>query len=73
MWESKQQSLLMNRRGGYNPVIYLMSPSLEAFQPHHSAHLSRIMSLKSTPQLKFHQHFSTQILPSQALGFVLNL
>ena len=73
MWESKQQYLLMDRRGGYNPVIDLMSPSPVAFQPHHNAHFSSSMSLKSTPQLKFHQHFSTQILPFQALEFVLNL
>ena len=73
MWESKQQYLLMDRRGGYNPVIDLMSPSLAESQPHHNAHLSSSMSLKSTPQLKFHQHLSTQILPYQALGYVLNL
>ena len=40
MWESKQQYLLMDRRGGYNPVIDLVSPSLAASQPHHNAHLS---------------------------------
>ena len=73
MWESKLQSLLMDRRGGYNPVIDLVSPSIAASQPHHNSHLSSSMSLKSIPQLKFHQHFSTQILPSQTLGSVLNL
>ena len=73
MWERKQQYLLMDRRGGYNPVIDLMSPSPAASQPHHNAHLSSSMLHKSTPQLKFHQHFSTKILPSQALGSVLNL
>ena len=73
MWESKQQYLLMDRGGGYNPVIDLMSPSPAASQLHHNAHLSSNMSLKSIPKLKFHQHFSTQIFPSQALGFVLNL
>ena len=54
MWESKQQYLLMDRRGGYNPMIDLVSPSLAASQPHHNAHLSNNMSLKSTPQLKLH-------------------
>ena len=49
MWESKQQYLLTDRRGGYNPVIDLMSPSLAASQPHHIAHLSNIMLHKSTP------------------------
>ena len=73
MWESKQQSLLMDRRGGYNPVIDLVSPSPTTSQPHHNAHLSSSMSLKSIPQLKFHQHFSTHIIPSQTLRFVLNL
>ena len=73
MWESKQQYLLMDKRGGYNPVIDLMSPYPTASQPHHNEHLSSNISLKSIPQLKFHQHFSTQIIPSQALGSVLNL
>ena len=73
MWESKQQILLMDRRGGYNPVIDLLSPSLATSQPHHNSHLSSSILHKSTPQLKFHQHFSTQILPYQALGYVLNL
>ena len=73
MWESKHQYLLMDRRGGYNPMIDLKSPSLATSQPHHNAHLSSSMLHKSTPQLKFHQHFSTQILPSQALGSMLNL
>ena len=73
MWESKHQSLLMDRRGCYNPVIDLVSPSPAASQPHHNAHLSNNISLKSIPQLKFHQHFSTQLLPFQALGFVLTL
>ena len=73
MWESKQQYLLMDRRGGYNPVFDLVSPSPATSQPHNNADISSIMSLKSTPQLKLHQHFSTQILPSQALGSVLNL
>ena len=73
MWESKQQYLLMDRRGGYNPMIDLVSPSPAASQPHHNAHLSSIMSLKSIPQLKFHQHFSTQIIPSQTLRSMLNL
>ena len=61
MWESKQ------------PAIDLMSPTPKSSQPHHNEHLSSNISLKSNPQLKFHQHFSTQILPSQALGSVLNL
>ena len=73
MWENKHQSLLMDRNGGYNPMIDLASPSLAASQPHHNAHLSSSMSLKSIPQLKFHQHFSTQILPHQTLRSVLNL
>ena len=60
MWESKQQSLLMDRRGGYNPVIDLMSPSLASSQPHHNVDLSNSMLHKSIPQLKFHQYFSTQ-------------
>ena len=73
MWESKKQSLLMDRREVYNPVIDLVSPSLAASQPHHNAHLSSSISLKSIPQLKLHHHFSTQIIPSQTLRFVLNL
>ena len=54
-------------------MIDLMSPYTATSQPHHNAHLSSIMLHKSTPQLKFHQHFSTQILPYLALGTVLNL
>ena len=72
MWESKQQYLLMDRRRGYNLVIDLVSPSPAASQPHHNA-ISSNMSLKSTPQLKFHQHFSTQILPFQTLRSMFNL
>ena len=73
MWESKLQSLVMDRRGGYKPVVDLVSPSLAASQPHHNAHFSSNMLHKSIPQLKFHQHFSTQILPYQTLRLVLNL
>ena len=54
-------------------MIDLMSPSPASSQPHHNEHISNSVSLKSIPQLKFHQHFSTQIIPSQALGSVLNL
>ena len=73
MWESKQQYLLMDRRGCYNIVIDLSSPSLAASQPHHNAHISNIMLLNSIPQFKFHQHLSTQILPSQTLRYMINL
>ena len=54
-------------------MIDLVSPSLVESQPHHNEDISSNMSLKSTPQLKFRQHFSTQILPSQTLRSVLNL
>ena len=73
MWESKQQYLLMDKRGGYNLVIDLVSPSPTESQPHDNANLSSSMLHKSTPQLKFHQCFSTQILPYQTLRYVLNL
>lgn len=53
----------MDRRGGYNKVIDLVLPSPVASQPHYNVDISSSMSLKSTPQLKFHKHFYTQIIP----------
>ena len=73
-YREKQAVIFINdRRGGYNPVIDLVSPSPAASQPHHNANISSDMSLKSNPQFKFHQHFSAQIIPYQTLIFVLNL
>ena len=57
MWESKQQSLLMDRRGGYNPVIDLVSPSLATSQPHHNVDISSNMSLKSVSSIEIPLEF----------------
>ena len=73
MRESKHKYLLMDRRGRLQPTIDLMSPTPASSQPHQNEHLSSNISLKSNTQLKNQQNLFTLFLPSQALGYVLNL
>ena len=54
-------------------MIDLMSPATASSQPHHNQHLTSNISLLSLSQLRIQQHLFTKIIPSLALGFVLNL
>ena len=73
IWENEKQTLLKSRKGRLQPMIDLMSPTVASSQPHHNQHLTSSVPLLSLSQLRIQQHFFTKILPSLALGSVLNL
>ena len=54
-------------------MIDLLPPALASSQSHHIQHNTSIISILSLSQMRIEQHFFTKILPSLALGFVLNL